>query len=68
MSILLHKPYLVKWSTRGVSKMMSQILSTWLMDDPEVILLICFLKNRDFLALLIVKTVAWSFYYVVKSY
>ena len=35
MVILLHKPYLVKWSTkgRGESKM-SKKLSTWFMDDP----------------------------------
>ena len=35
MSILLHKPYLVKWSTKGEggSKMFKN-LSTWFMDDP----------------------------------
>ena len=35
MSILLHKPYLVKLSTKGGGgSKLSKILSTWFMDDP----------------------------------
>ena len=36
MSILLHKPYLVKWSIKedGVGSKISQNLFTWFMDDP----------------------------------
>ena len=35
MSILLHKPYLVKWSTkRGGGSKKSKFLSTWFMNDP----------------------------------
>ena len=36
MSILLHKPYLVKLSTKGGGgSKMPKILSTWFMDDPQ---------------------------------
>ena len=36
MSILLHKPYLVKLSTKGEGgSKMPKILSTWFMDDPK---------------------------------
>ena len=36
MSMLLHKPYLVKWSTKGEGGQKSpKKLSTWFMDAPE---------------------------------
>ena len=33
MSILLHKPYLEKWSTKGGQNIQKK-LSTWFMDNP----------------------------------
>ena len=35
MSILLHKPYLVKWSTKGEGVKNFQKMSTWFMNDPK---------------------------------
>ena len=41
MSILLHKPYLVKWSTKWGGGKMSKNTSTWFMDAQ------IFLKSRE---------------------
>ena len=35
MTILLHKLYLVKWTTKGEGSKISKKLSTWVMDSPS---------------------------------
>lgn len=45
MSLLLHKPYSVKCSTKGDTKM-SNKMSTWFMDDPWQLTLHCKLSYK----------------------
>ena len=47
MSILLHKPYLVKWFTKGRGGQNVQKLSTWFMNDP---LDLKYINSREMIA------------------